>query len=122
MTELERDQVLKAAQGLTAMEAENVFAKSLIEKHRFDVDVVLGEKEQIIRKSGILEYYPFSEQITDVGGLDLLKDWMEKRTVAFTEKARAFGLPAPRGVLRQAALWKNLIIPDFGAGSGMLLS
>ena len=81
------------------MEAENVFAKSLVEKHKFDVDVILSEKEQIIRKSGILEYYPFNEQISDVGGLDLLKDWMEKRTVAFTEKARDFGLPAPRGVL-----------------------
>jgi SpoVK/Ycf46/Vps4 family AAA+-type ATPase len=81
------------------MEAENVFAKSLVEKHAFDVDVILSEKEQIIRKSGILEYYPFSEHIGDVGGLDLLKDWMEKRTVAFTEKARAFGLPSPRGVL-----------------------
>lgn len=99
LTELERDQVLKAALGLTANEAENVFAKSLIEKHKFDVDVILSEKEQIIRKSGILEYYPFSEQISDVGGLDLLKQWMEKRTVAFTEKARDFGLPAPRGVL-----------------------
>ncbi len=99
LSELERDQVLKAAQGLTAMEAENVFAKSLIEKHRFDVDVVLSEKEQIIRKSGILEYYPFNESLHDVGGLDLLKDWMQKRTVAFTERAREFGLPAPRGVL-----------------------
>lgn len=99
LTEIERDQIIKAAQGLTAMEAENVMAKSLVEKLRFDVDVILSEKEQIIRKSGILEYYPFNEQIGDVGGLDLLKDWMEKRTVAFTEKARNFGLPAPRGVL-----------------------
>lgn len=99
LTDLERDQVLKAAQGLTANEAENVFAKSLVEKHTFDVDVILSEKEQIIRKSGILEYYPFSEHIGDVGGLDLLKDWMEKRTIAFTEKARDFGLPSPRGVL-----------------------
>ncbi len=99
LSDLERDQILKAAQGLTINEAENVFAKSLVEKHKFDVDVVLGEKEQIIRKSGILEYYPFNEQIGDVGGLDYLKEWMEKRTVAFTEKARDFGLPAPRGVL-----------------------
>lgn len=99
LTDLERDQVLKSAQGLTINEAENVFAKSLVEKHKFDVDVILGEKEQIIRKSGILEYYPFNEKIGDVGGLDNLKEWMEKRTVAFTEKARAFGLPAPRGVL-----------------------
>lgn len=99
LSETERDYILKAAQGLTANEAENVFAKSLVEKHKFDVDVILSEKEQIIRKSGILEYYPFSESIGDVGGLDLLKDWMEKRTVAFTEKARDFGLPSPRGVL-----------------------
>jgi ATP-dependent 26S proteasome regulatory subunit len=99
LTDIERDYILKAAQGLTANEAENVFAKSLVEKHKFDVDVILSEKEQIIRKSGILEYYPFSESIGDVGGLDLLKDWMEKRTVAFTEKARDFGLPSPRGVL-----------------------
>ena len=49
LEELERDQVLKAAQGLTANEAENVFAKSLVEKHKFDVDVILSEKEQIIR-------------------------------------------------------------------------
>lgn len=99
LSDLERDQILKAAQGLTVNEAENVFAKSLVEKHQFDVDVILSEKEQIIRKSGILEYYPFSEKISDVGGLDNLKDWMEKRTVSFTEKAREFGLPEPRGVL-----------------------
>jgi ATP-dependent 26S proteasome regulatory subunit len=99
LTTDEREQVLQAAQGLTAIEAENVFAKSLVEKKRFDVDVVLSEKEQIIRKSGILEYYRASEAFADVGGLDLLKDWMDKRTVAFTDKAREFGLPAPKGIL-----------------------
>ena len=95
----EREQILKAALGLTATEAENVFAKSLVERYRFDVDVILSEKEQIIRKSGILEYYPATEAFAEVGGLDLLKSWMDKRTVAFTEKARQFGLPAPKGVL-----------------------
>jgi SpoVK/Ycf46/Vps4 family AAA+-type ATPase len=99
MTEEEREQVLQAALGLTGTEAENVFAKSLVEKHRFDVHVILSEKEQIIRKSAILEYYPASEAFADVGGLDLLKDWMSKRTIAFTEKARDFGLPAPKGIL-----------------------
>jgi ATP-dependent 26S proteasome regulatory subunit len=99
MTSLEREHVLKAAQGLTAMEAENVFAKSLVEKRGFDVDVVLTEKEQIIRKSGILEYFPLNEGMKDVGGLDLLKDWMDKRTASFTDKARDFGLPEPKGIL-----------------------
>jgi len=95
----EREQILKAAQGLTATEAENVFAKSLVEKHRFDVGVVLSEKEQIIRKSAILAVLRSSDAFADVGGLDLLKDWMEKRTIAFSEKARNYGLPAPKGIL-----------------------
>ncbi|HEY3333090.1 MAG TPA: AAA family ATPase [Capsulimonadaceae bacterium] len=99
LTHEERERILKAAQGLTANEAENVFAKSLVEKRKFDVDVVLSEKEQIIRKSGILEYYPASEAFSNVGGMDTLKEWMDKRTVAFTEKAKAFGLPSPKGVL-----------------------
>src|SRR5205823_5764374 len=99
LTPEEREHVLKAALGLTLMEAENVFAKSLIEKRTFDVDVILSEKEQIIRKSGILEYYPADERFSEVGGMDVLKDWMDKRTVAFSDKARAFGLPEPRGIL-----------------------
>jgi len=95
----DREAVLKAALGLTTIEAENVFSKSLVEKHKFDVDVILSEKEQIIRKSAVLEYYRATEAFADVGGLDLLKEWMGKRTVAFSEKAREFGLPAPKGVL-----------------------
>ena len=99
MTPLEREQVLKAASGLTSNEAENVFAKSLVEKGHLDIDVILSEKEQIIRKSGILEYYRATEAFADVGGLDLLKRWMERRSVSFAEEARAYGLPEPKGVL-----------------------
>jgi len=99
LTPLEREQVLKAATGLTSNEAENVLAKSLVEKKGFDVDVILSEKEQIIRKSGILEYYRASEAFADVGGMDILKDWMGARTVSFTERARKYGLPEPKGIL-----------------------
>ncbi len=99
LTPAEREVMLSAALGLTATEAENVFAKSLVQKQRFDVGVILSEKEQIIRKSGILEYYRHSEAFEDVGGLDALKTWLAKRTRAFTKEAREFGLPQPRGIL-----------------------
>jgi ATP-dependent 26S proteasome regulatory subunit/intein/homing endonuclease len=95
----EREQVLQAASGLTSIEAANVFAKSLVETKGFDVDVILGEKEQIIRKSGILEYFRASEAFADVGGLDLLKDWLRQRTVSFSKEAREYGLPEPRGLM-----------------------
>lgn len=94
-----REQVLKAALGLTANEAENVFAKSLVETRGFDVDIIISEKEQIIRKSGMLEYFRASEAFQDVGGMDSLKDWLHTRSLAFTEKARDFGLPQPKGIM-----------------------
>jgi SpoVK/Ycf46/Vps4 family AAA+-type ATPase len=93
------DKIVEAALGLTAEEAENVFAKSLVEKGQFDIDTVLSEKEQIIRKSGVLEYYHANEKMQEVGGLEELKNWLTKRGKAFSPKAREFGLPEPRGIL-----------------------
>lgn len=97
-----RERLLQAALGLTLGEAENVFARILVRSRRLDgdgVNDVLTEKQQIIRKSGLLEYFSPSERFDHVGGLDALKDWLEKRALALTPEARAFGLPQPRGVL-----------------------
>jgi SpoVK/Ycf46/Vps4 family AAA+-type ATPase len=97
-----RERLLQAALGLTAGEAENVFAKILVKTERLtgeDVDEVLAEKQQIVRKSGLLEYFTTRETFEDVGGLAVLKDWLRKRALAFTREARAFGLPVPRGIL-----------------------
>jgi AAA+ superfamily predicted ATPase len=97
-----RERLLKAAQGLTLKEAENVFAKTLVRDGRLDADdisVVLSEKKQIIRKSGLLEYYESQENISQVAGLEHLKHWLAKRGMAFTDRAKEFGLPAPKGVL-----------------------
>jgi len=97
-----RERLLQAALGLTLGEAENVFAKILVKHERLDgddVNEVLAEKQQIIRKSGLLEYCAASENFAHVGGLAVLKDWLNKRAVAFTSEARAFGLPAPKGIL-----------------------
>src|SRR6185369_1723283 len=64
-----------------------------------DVSIVFSEKQQIIRKSGLLEYYESHEQLEHVAGLEHLKLWLIKRGLAFSDRAAAFGLPAPRGVL-----------------------
>jgi SpoVK/Ycf46/Vps4 family AAA+-type ATPase len=97
-----RDRLLQAALGLTLGEAENVFAKIIVKDERLsgdDVNEVLSEKQQIIRKSGLLEYYATTECFENVGGLAILKDWLNKRAVAFTAEAREFGLPPPKGIL-----------------------
>lgn len=97
-----RERLLQAALGLTLGEAENVFSKIIVRDARLtsgDVNEVFAEKRQIIRKSGLLDYYSPEETFSDIGGLSVLKDWLQKRTVAFTARAREFGLPAPKGIL-----------------------
>lgn len=97
-----RERLLHAARGLTLKEAENVFAKTLVLDGKLDADdvsVVFSEKQQIIKKSGLLEYYDAQEEISHVAGLANLKDWLTKRTIAFTDRAAKFGLPSPKGVL-----------------------
>jgi SpoVK/Ycf46/Vps4 family AAA+-type ATPase len=90
---------LKAALGLTLTEAENVFAKCIVEKGVFDLDLIVAEKQQLIRKSGVLEYFEARDEVSDIGGLEILKAWLNNRALAFTEKAQKFGLPSPRGIL-----------------------
>ena len=97
-----REKLVHAARGLTLKEAENVFAKTLVLDGKLDADdisVVFSEKQQIIRKSGTLEYYESQERFATVAGLENLKDWLRKRSAAFSERAAQFGLPAPKGVL-----------------------
>jgi ATPase family associated with various cellular activities (AAA)/AAA+ lid domain len=99
LDDVSRERVLKAAQGLTASESENVFAKSLVETRRLDLGVIIAEKKRLIRKSRVLEYYDASEDMAYVGGMADLKVWLRTRSLAFSERARRFGLPEPRGLL-----------------------
>lgn len=91
--------VIDAIKGLTLEESENVIAKSLIKTGGLDIKVLMNEKEQIIKKSQILEYYQNEKDLNDIGGLDNLKEWIKKRKLAFTENAKTFRLRPPRGIL-----------------------
>ncbi len=97
-----RERLLHAARGLTLKEAENVFAKTIVLDGKLDasdVSIVFSEKQQIVRKSGLLEYYQSEEGLDTVAGLEPLKAWLKTRGLAFSDKAIEFGLPPPRGVL-----------------------
>ncbi|MBD2083334.1 AAA family ATPase [Leptolyngbya sp. FACHB-17] len=97
-----REKLLKAALGLTRDEAEKVYRKAQVTAGRLteeEVDIVLSEKKQLIRRNGILEYIEEDETIDSVGGLDELKHWLRQRSDAFTERAREYGLPQPKGML-----------------------
>ncbi len=97
-----REKLLKAALGLTRDEAEKVFRKSRVMAGKLtegEVDIVLSEKKQLIRRNGILDYIEEDETLDSVGGLEELKHWLKQRSNAFTERAREYGLPQPKGML-----------------------
>ncbi|HVN53496.1 MAG TPA: AAA family ATPase [Anaerolineaceae bacterium] len=101
LTPLGREKLVQAALGLTASQAQRVFAKAIVSDGMIDdrdIDLVTEEKKQIIRESEALEFYSVTETPNDVGGLGMLKDWLRLRERAFSQEARTYGLPAPKGI------------------------
>ena len=100
-----RKQLIEGALGLTTSEAENAFGLAIVRprlagESRWDPEIVMAEKCQSLKKSGLLQYYPPSVGgLSQVGGMDQLKDWVKKREAAFTKEAKEFGLKPPRGLL-----------------------
>jgi ATP-dependent 26S proteasome regulatory subunit len=98
----EAGRLVRAAQGLTLAEAESAFARAIARDGSPGADhieLVLDEKRQVIRKSGLLEYHATDATMAGIGGLEHLKAWLDRRAAAFGEEARAFGLPEPKGLL-----------------------
>jgi len=95
-----RDAAIDAAVGLTAEEAQACYAKSLVSTRRIDPATVAAEKKRVIAREKILEWIdPMPGGLDAVGGLEALKAWLTSRRAAFGPRARAYGLPAPKGAL-----------------------
>jgi SpoVK/Ycf46/Vps4 family AAA+-type ATPase len=97
-----KEALIKACQGLTMTRVRQVLRKAIARDgvlDERDIPLVLEEKKQRVRRTEILEFYAAQETLEDIGGLDNLKDWLHKRTRAFTEEARRYGLPNPKGML-----------------------
>ena len=94
-----RNQLADAASGLTSIEAENAFALSIVIQRSLDPDQVARQKAQEIAKSGLLEIVETPASLDDIGGLATLKQWLIQRRLAFSQEARDYGLPYPKGLL-----------------------
>lgn len=98
----DKNDFVKAAMGLTNDEAKLAFTRACLGRSvltAMQVEIVIEEKSQQVRREGILDYVPVNYGIDSVGGLAVLKEWLGKRTRFFTNEARQFGLSMPKGVL-----------------------
>ncbi len=96
------EQLVKACMGMTRDRICHTLSKSIVQKrfvNESDIDRVLIEKQKRIRQTEFLEFFTPNETLDSIGGLDNFKLWLMQRQLAFSDEARAFGLPNPRGVL-----------------------
>lgn len=96
------EQFVRAFQGLTINTVKTILSKALARSGKItmgDMELVLEEKKQVIRKTEVLEFFRAEETMGSIGGMDVLKKWILSRGMAFSEKAQKFGLPYPKGVL-----------------------
>jgi SpoVK/Ycf46/Vps4 family AAA+-type ATPase len=97
--ETEREAALQSALGLTTTEAENAFALSVVETKSIDPKVIAREKARTLKKNGLVEVMQATTSLNDIGGLAKLKEWLQRRAGAFSQSAKTYGLPAPKGLL-----------------------
>lgn len=96
----QRDRAIDAAVGLSGEEAASCYARSLVKLKMIDPATVSAEKRRVIAREKVLEWFdPLPGGLDAVGGLAPLKAWLLARKDAYTAKARAYGLPAPKGAL-----------------------
>jgi SpoVK/Ycf46/Vps4 family AAA+-type ATPase len=96
------ENLTRACQGLSLERIRRVLSKIIATYKTIDnnsISVLLSEKKQIISQTEILEYCSVNEKISNLGGLNNLKDWLNKRKTAFGIQASNYGLPTPRGLL-----------------------
>ena len=96
------EQLSQCCSGLSEQRVRQLAARALASRGQLspaDLDEVLEEKRQAVARSELLEFCPSEASPADIGGLEALKRWLEQRHLAFSEEARRYGLPLPRGVL-----------------------
>jgi SpoVK/Ycf46/Vps4 family AAA+-type ATPase len=96
------EQLSHGCSGLSEQRVRQIAARALARRGRLDqhdLEEVLEEKRQAIARSELLEYCPTQATPADIGGLETLKHWLDQRHQAFSDDARRYGLPLPRGVM-----------------------
>lgn len=90
--------------GLSKLEIDHVLNMMIESKKNISIsdrNIIIREKGQIIKKSAVLELIDFKEKITDIGGLEGLKEWLESKAKVFRklDEAKSYGVDTPKGVL-----------------------
>ena len=98
------DKLVMMLKGLSETEIINVLSLVLTKDNVIeasDLKLIMKQKQQMVQKSGILEMVETAENMDKIGGLENLKQWLQRkgRVLRNIKKAQSFGVDMPKGVL-----------------------
>ncbi|MBN1795658.1 MAG: AAA family ATPase [Sedimentisphaerales bacterium] len=96
------DTIVRNLRGLTRRQAEMIISEAIARDQKFadhDINAIIASKRRLLQRSGLLEYIKTPLDLSEIGGMKRLKEWLGQRKDAFTSEAEKFGITAPRGVL-----------------------
>lgn len=102
ISELLKDRIILSCLGLTIDQVNKILATTLLKNKKLDercLSDIIQEKKNVIGQNQVLEFYDTTETISNIGGLDNLKNWLKIRSKAFSNEAKEYGLPHPKGLL-----------------------
>ncbi len=96
------DTIVRNLRGLTRRQAVRIINDAVAADQRFrdeDINIVIANKRRMVQQGGLLEYIQTPLDLSEIGGMNRLKKWLNQRRDVFSSEAKEFGLTPPRGVL-----------------------
>jgi len=95
-------QLARALQGLTLNEARHAVRRALATTGHLgpeSMPALLEEKRLLVNRSGVVEFVASGTEIAQIGGLEILKEWLQERKKLFQLRDSLTTDIAPKGVL-----------------------
>ena len=95
--EEEVETYVNALTGLTLYEIKMLLKESMIRFHTFNLEFLLQDKIETVKKTGALDYKIPKITLDDIGGNEVIKEWLHENKALFSEEAKKFHLDKPKG-------------------------
>ena len=101
--EEDREKLMPSLKGMTAFEIDRMLDMAMSSNGSLsaeDTEMILRQKKQMVKKSGLLELIDTPENLDSIGGMDALKKYLTNKAnvVKRMADARRYGVSVPKGV------------------------
>lgn len=99
----DREKLMPSLKGMSAYEIDRMLDMAMSSNGSLSADdreMILLQKKQMVKKSGVLELIDTPENIDSIGGMEILKDYLKTKSQIYAKLPEAikFGVAIPRGV------------------------